>query len=48
MKELLEQMMVMDITPPHVGHKFRFDQAHEAINCLRSGKTIGKVVLLLD
>ena len=48
MKELLETMMAIDITPPHVGHEFSFEQAHEAIDCLRSGKTIGKVVLLLD
>jgi alcohol dehydrogenase len=48
MKELLERMMAVDISPPHVGHEFTFDQAHEAIDCLRSGKTIGKVVLLLD
>lgn len=48
MKELLEDMMAVDITPPHVGHEFAFDQAHKAINCLRSGKSIGKVVLLLE
>ncbi|MGK0249755.1 MAG: NADPH:quinone reductase-like Zn-dependent oxidoreductase [Oleispira sp.] len=45
MQALLEDMMVVEITPPHVGHQFTFDQAHEAIDCLRSGKTIGKVVL---
>ncbi len=48
MKVLLKDMMAVDISPPHVGHEFRFEQAHEAIDCLRSGKTIGKVVLLLD
>ena len=36
----------VDITPPHAGHEFTFDQAHEAIDCLRLGKTIGKLVLL--
>jgi len=45
MQELLKDMMAVEITPPHVGHQFFFDQAHEAIDCLRSGKTIGKVVL---
>ncbi|HCM04965.1 MAG TPA: zinc-binding dehydrogenase [Oceanospirillales bacterium] len=48
MKELLVDMMAVEITPPHVGHEFDFDEAHAAIDCLRSGKTIGKVVLLLD
>ncbi len=48
MKELLQKMMAVEISPPHVGHEFTFEQAHEAIDCLRSGKTIGKVVLLVD
>lgn len=48
MKELLCDMMAVEITPPHVGHEFNFEGAHAAIDCLRSGKTIGKVVLLLD
>ena len=47
MKVLLADMMAVDITPPHVGHEFTFEQTHEAIDCLRSGQTIGKVVLLL-
>ncbi len=47
MKELLKDMMAIEISPPHVGHEFAFEQAHDAIDCLRSGKTIGKVVLLL-
>jgi alcohol dehydrogenase len=46
MKELLANMMAVEITPPHVGHEFSFEDAHAAIDCLRSGKTIGKVVLL--
>lgn len=48
MKALLADMMAVEITPPHVGHEFDFDQAHAAIDCLRSGKTIGKVVLLIN
>jgi alcohol dehydrogenase len=47
MKELLADMMKVEITPPHVGHEFSFEDAHAAIDCLRSGKTIGKVVLLI-
>lgn len=48
MKELLADMMGIEITPPHVGHEFDFEEAHAAIDCLRSGKTIGKVVLLVE
>ena len=46
LRSLLQDMNRIDITPPHVGHEFGFHQAHEALQCLRSGKTIGKVVLL--
>ena len=31
--------------PPHVGARFPFDQAREAMHLLQSGKTVGKVVL---
>jgi alcohol dehydrogenase len=48
MSELLKAMMAIDIDPPHVGHEFTFDDAHSAIECLRSGNTIGKVVLLIE
>lgn len=48
MKKLLADMMAVDISPPHVGHEFTFEQVHDAIDCLRSGKTIGKVVLLIE
>lgn len=45
MSELLTDMMAVDIEPPYVGHEFDFNDAHEAIECLRSGNTLGKVVL---
>ena len=48
MSELLDAMMAIDIDPPHVGHEFNFDDAHSAIEYLRSGNTIGKVVLLIE
>jgi len=47
MAELVSQMGKVDIAPPHVSHSFPFDQAHQAIECLRSGQTLGKVVLTL-
>jgi alcohol dehydrogenase len=45
MKSLVQDMMAVKISPPHVGHRFDFKDAHSAIQCLRSGKTLGKVVL---
>lgn len=46
MQKLLQEIQALPITPPHVGHRFDFAEAHQAINCLYSGKSIGKVVLL--
>ncbi|MCL1127171.1 zinc-binding dehydrogenase [Shewanella surugensis] len=46
MKSLIADMGAVDIPPPHIGHVFPFDQAHQAIQCLRSGNTLGKVVLV--
>lgn len=45
MAELVSQMNSIELAPPHVGHSFAFTQAHQAIECLRSGQTVGKVVL---
>lgn len=45
--EQLASMQNITITPPHVGHSYPFDQAHAAIEKLRSGQSIGKVVLTL-
>ena len=47
MKALLEELSGIHIAPPHVGHQLAFEQAHEALALLQSGKTIGKVVLTL-
>jgi len=47
MNALIEDMQKIEISPPHVGHVFKFDKAHQAIQCLRSGNTQGKVVLIL-
>ncbi|MCG8393066.1 MAG: zinc-binding dehydrogenase [Pseudomonadales bacterium] len=45
MQELLEELKAVPLAPPHVGHRFAFEDAHEALALLRSGQTIGKVVL---
>jgi len=42
---LLHEMQKIDITPPHVGHIFDFESALDAIECLRQGNNLGKVVL---
>ena len=48
MQQLVQDMMGIEIEPPHVGHCFAFEDAHLAIECLRSGKTLGKVVLQVN
>ncbi|AOS97328.1 Quinone oxidoreductase 1 [Microbulbifer aggregans] len=42
---LLDGCAGLGLPAPHVGHEFGFEQAHEAIECLRSGGSVGKVVL---
>ena len=45
MHMLLEELQQMELPPPYVGHRFPFAEAHRALDCLRSGKSTGKVVL---
>ena len=47
MQALLQELASVHIAPPHVGHTFSFEQAHEALHLLQSGRTVGKVVLTL-
>ena len=42
---LLHEMQQIDIAPPHVGHVFMFENALDAIECLRQGNNLGKVIL---
>lgn len=48
-KELLHQLLgeigELNITKPHVGHTFPFDQLVDAVKLFQTGKTIGKVVI---
>ncbi len=50
--ELFHTMMAeleqLHLPPPYVGHQFDFSDALSAIECLRSGKSIGKVVLMCE
>lgn len=45
---LMDEILDLDLDPPHVGQTFPFDEAHAALQHLRSGRSIGKVVLTLD
>ncbi len=45
LKTLISDMQSLDIPAPHVGHEFDFENALDAIEFLRQGNNIGKVVL---
>ncbi|MFN3714815.1 MAG: synaptic vesicle VAT-1 family membrane protein [Alcanivoracaceae bacterium] len=46
MHSLLAELQSWGLPRPHVGHRFDFDAAHQALDCLRSGVSTGKVVLM--
>jgi synaptic vesicle membrane protein VAT-1 len=46
MHALLAELKLCGLPQPIVGHRFDFDAAHQALDCLRSGHSIGKVVLV--
>lgn len=45
MKALLDELAAVPLSPPLVGHRFDFSDAHAALDLLRSGRSVGKVVL---
>jgi alcohol dehydrogenase len=45
---LMDKILALDLAPPYVGQTFPFDEAHAALEHLRSGRSIGKVVLALN
>ncbi|MBN8429417.1 zinc-binding dehydrogenase [Microbulbifer salipaludis] len=47
-EELLDGCAGLGLPAPHVGREFPFAQAHEAIEHLRSGGSVGKVVLTIE
>lgn len=48
MTRLVDEMMALNLAPPHVGRRFAFEDAHAALKFFQSGKSTGKVVLEND
>lgn len=48
MHTLLSELQALQLKPQHVGHVFPFADMHSAIRLFQSGKTMGKVVAVLD
>jgi NADPH:quinone reductase-like Zn-dependent oxidoreductase len=44
---LLKEMEQLHISPPYVGHTFTFEELPEAVRLFRTGKTMGKVVVVV-
>ncbi len=45
MRSILEELELLNIGKPHIGHQFDFENLKDAIKLFQSGKTIGKVVV---
>lgn len=45
LRSLLVELEALNLTPPHVGHVFPFDQLPDAVRLFQTGKTVGKVVV---
>ncbi|MCR9141250.1 MAG: zinc-binding dehydrogenase [bacterium] len=45
MTRLYDEMLELDLAPPHVGRRFAFTDAHSALRFFQSGQSVGKVVL---
>lgn len=48
LEPMARSMLQMKLRPPHVGHRFAFEQAPDALRLFQSGSTAGKVVLQLN
>jgi NADPH:quinone reductase-like Zn-dependent oxidoreductase len=47
MRALLTELEALRLPAPHVGHRFSFEQLPEAVRLFKSGKTVGKVVVVV-
>ncbi len=48
LRQLLQELETLKLSPPHVGHRFSFDQLPDAIRLFQTGKTVGKVVVEIE
>ncbi len=44
-RDMLEQILNLELPPPHIGARFPFEQAPRAMRHLQSGSSVGKVIL---
>eukprot|EP01135_Chromosphaera_perkinsii_P004810 Nk52_evm41s296 gene=Nk52_evmTU41s296 len=45
---LFDELQELKLDPPHIGRTFKFDEMREALAFFQSGRSVGKVVLVVD
>jgi NADPH:quinone reductase-like Zn-dependent oxidoreductase len=48
MHQLLSELDALQLPAPHVGHTLAFDKLPDAVRLFQTGKTMGKVVCIVD
>ena len=48
MWQLLGEMEALRLPPPHIGHRYPFEDMKDALRHFQSGETVGKVVIAVD
>jgi alcohol dehydrogenase len=48
MHDIISKVKALELPPPHVGHRFTFEELPEAIRLFQKGETVGKVVVVVD
>ncbi|WP_224994557.1 zinc-binding dehydrogenase [Cesiribacter sp. SM1] len=43
--QLMQELLELQLQPPHIGHYFSFNELPQALQLFRSGNTVGKVVI---
>ncbi len=48
MRQMIDEMEGLNLSPPHIGHVYKFSDLIKAVKIFQSGLTTGKVVVNLD
>lgn len=43
--KLVDDMLELQLPPPHVGHRFAFEDVPEALKLFQTGRSTGKIVV---
>ncbi len=46
--QLMQELLELELQPPHIGHQFSFREIPQALQLFRSGNTIGKIVIAVE